>query len=269
MGPAADGRLRGPATAALELVTTAASCTRSGVLRARPRASRNTGAGPYLVGPAGGQPAAAGAGRRAARPHRALVPRAQPAAAPLDARHLVAESRRGRTGHDATAGAGRRHARLRLPHRRGLGRCTSPGAATTVTLAERIPDGARACSAAASCCARRDRASRRARRYTTPWLLRRLQRPRPGRAARPLPRYLRARPQHPRTPAAGRAQHLGGRLLRPRPRPAPRARRRRRRGRRRAVRARRRLVPRPPRRHAPASATGTSTPTSGPTACTR
>ena len=49
-------------------------------------------------------------------------------------------------------------------------------------------------------------------------------------------------------PAAARAQHLGGRLLRPRSRPARRARRPRGRGRDRAVRARRRLVPGAPRR---------------------
>ena len=68
------------------------------------------------------------------------------------------------------------------------------------------------------------------------------------RVADRLHRRLRARPGHPRLRAAARAQHLGGRVLRPRPRAAHHARRARRAGGRRADRAGRRLVPRPPRR---------------------
>ena len=73
----------------------------------------------------------------------------------------------------------------------------------------------------------------------------------------------------PAPAAAGRPQHLGGRLLRPRPRPADRARRRA------AEVGVERFVlddgwfRAPPRRHGPGSATGTSTRTSGRTASAR
>ena len=122
------------------------------------------------------------------------------------------------------------------------GACTSAGAATTCTS----PNGsARACAAA-----RRRRAARARRdppgagRDATP--------PRgptsPGRtpASTGSPTAARATcaPAEPPAHAApGGAQHLGGRLLRPRPRPARRARRPGRRGRGGAVRAGRRLVP--------------------------
>ena len=76
--------------------------------------------------------------------------------------------------------------------------------------------------------------------------------------------HLRAVTPRARTRAPGDRQHVGGGLLRPLVDAARRARRRRRRGRRRAVRPRRRLVPRPPRRHRRASATGPSTPRCGP-----
>ena len=68
---------------------------------------------------------------------------------------------------------------------------------------------------------------------------------RPGRALARLPALARRPPCR----AAGGAQRVGGRLLRPRPRPAQGDRRAGGAGGRRAVRARRRLVPRPARRH--------------------
>ena len=49
-----------------------------------------------------GHPAPAGQGGRAARPDRALVPRAHPPAAPAAPGRLGARGRHGRTGHDAT-----------------------------------------------------------------------------------------------------------------------------------------------------------------------
>ena len=49
-----------------------------------------------------GPAARAGGGRRAARPHRPLVPRARPQRSPLQHGTHLRESRRGRTGHDAT-----------------------------------------------------------------------------------------------------------------------------------------------------------------------
>ena len=64
-----------------------------------------------------------------------------------------------------------------------------------------------------------------------------------------LPHSPARPPAPPAPPAAGRDEHLGGGVLRPRPRPAHRAGRRGRRGRGRAVRPRRRLVPPPSRRH--------------------
>ena len=111
---------------------------------------------------------------------------------------------------------------------------------------------------------------RRRARPTTPLLCRLVvgRRARRG-SARASTRHLRGRAPRTRTARPVMRQHVGGGLLRPRPRPAADAGRRRRRGRGRAVRPRRRLVPRPPRRHAPGSATGRSTPTSGRTACTR
>ena len=74
--------------------------------------------------------AAARGGRRDPRPHRALVPRAVAPAPPAGPRRRVRESRRGRTGHDATL--------LLVAGTAGFGfsagevlAATSPGAATT------------------------------------------------------------------------------------------------------------------------------------------
>ena len=125
------------------------------------------------------------------------------------------------------------------------------------------------CSAAASCCCPARSRSAPGESYSTPVALRL----RTASGSTAVARRFHALPagpaEHPRTPAAGRAQHLGGRLLRPRPRPADR-----------------RWPTRPPRSASsgscsttagsaaaattpPGSATGTSTRTSGPTACTR
>ena len=80
--------------------------------------------------------------------------------------------------------------------------------------------------------------------------------------------YLRSLDAHPASPA-GRAQRLGGGVLRPRPRPAQGDRRPRGPGRRGAVRARRRLVPRPARRHRRARRLVGRRARSGPTGSTR
>ena len=85
--------------------------------------------------------------------------------------------------------------------------------------AARPPAGRR--SAAASCCCPARSCSRRARRTRRPGLYAACVRRRAGRrSARASTATCAARPQHPRSAAAGRAQHLGGGLLRPRPRPA-------------------------------------------------
>ena len=102
--------------------------------------------------------------------------------------------------------------------------------------------------------------------YTTPWLYAAYSDRGLDGLSAAFHGYLRARPTHPRVAAAGRAEHLGGGLLRPRPRPPHAAGRD---GRRRpassascsttAGSATAATTP-------PGSATGTSTPTSGPTA---
>ena len=117
-----------------------------------------------------------------------------------------------------------------------------------VTYAERLSGGAAVLGGGRAAAARRGRARRRARATPTPWVYGAHGRGLDALAAR-FHRYLRSRPQHPRQPAPGRAEHLGGGVLRPRPRPADRAGPARRGGRRRALRPRRRLVPAPARRH--------------------
>ena len=81
--------------------------------------------------------------------------------------------------------------------------------------------------------------------YRTPWVLFAAAARRPGRAGRGVAR-LPAVPGSPPDARTGRAQRLGGGLVRPRPRPAERHRRPGGSGRRRALRPRRRLVPRTP-----------------------
>ena len=71
----------------------------------------------------------------------------------------------------------------------------------------------------------------------------------PGRPGPPQPRLAALAPVPPHPPPPGAAQHLGGRLLRPRPGQAQGPGRRRRPGRYRALRPGRRLVRLPPRRH--------------------
>ena len=159
-------------------------------------------------------------GDRAARPHRPPPARAEPAAARVHPRRAPAREppRPHRLRRDACcwspASAG-----LRLPARRGVGACTSPGAATT----------ARSPSAPAAACAARRRRAAAARRGAA---RRRASRTRArGSTASygagldalsaPLPRATcAARPAAPASPRPVDAQHLGGRLLRPRPGPA-------------------------------------------------
>ena len=209
---------------------------------------------------AGRHPAAAGQGGRAARPDRALVPRAVPQRHPLPQAPGCARAATGapattppwswppappasgsapaRSGACTSAGAGRGplgRAQPRRPRRAGRGRAAGPrGGGPRPRPGLHLPAAA-------------GRLQRRA------WT-----------AERGLP-PLRARPAQPPAHApAGRAQHLGGRLLRPPPGTADRAGRRGRPAGRRAVRARRRLVRQPARRHRRAG--GLASPsTSGPT----
>ena len=237
---------------------------RTGVLRVAARL-RNAGADAVRARRAGRRAAGAGGRRPSCSTSPAGGAASAPAAAPLPRRAPgCATRRRGRTGHDATlllvagtAGFGFRHGEVWGVHVAWSGDHAP-------AWAERLPDG-RAVLGGGELLGPGEVGLAPGRVATaTPWRARGLVRRRAGRAQRRgCTRHVRARPPAPAPPAAGGAQHLGGRLLRPRPRPADRAGRRRRRGRRGAVRARRRLVPRPPRRHAPGSATGTSTRPSG------
>nr|WP_284289899.1 glycoside hydrolase family 36 N-terminal domain-containing protein [Angustibacter aerolatus] len=130
------------------------------------------------------------------------------------------ENRRGRTGHDATtmlvagtAGFGWRTGQVWGAHVAWSG--------DQVHVVDRVPEGT-PCSAAASCCAparcRRPRGVVH-RALDGAGLVGRGPRRRERAGARPAARA--ARP--PEQPAAGGAEHLGGRVLRPRPRPAHRA----------------------------------------------
>ena len=211
---------------------------------------------------------AAGAvgGHRAARLHRPVGARAQPAADGVHARHAAAREPARADRLRLGVRARRRHRGLREPHRRGLG--PAHGVVRQPPLARRAqPLPPRP--------ARRRRAARGPARCG--WPGRVVHQPvgvrvvgrRARRARGPVPRVDARAPAAPALAAAGHAQHVGGRLLPARPRPAHRAGRRRGRRRRRAVRARRRLVRRPPRRHPRRWATGTSPRTCGPTGCTR
>ena len=113
--------------------------------------------------------AGAAGGHRAARPRRAVGPRAVPAAAAVrGGRALAGEPARPHRPRRAADPRGR-HRRLRLRAGARCGRCTSPGAATTSPT----PSGCRPaspCSAAASCCCPARSRSRRGRAYTSPWV---------------------------------------------------------------------------------------------------
>ena len=155
------------------------------------------------------------------------------------------QTRHGRTGHDAplllvagTPGFGFRHGEVWGIHLAWSGDAS--------WWAERLPDGSSvlgaAPSSARSC-------SQPGEEYATPWVYAAWSdEGLDGLSAAAAPLHpLAAEPSA--AAAAGRAQHLGGGLLRPPARPAVGAGRHGRRARRRAVRARRRLVPPPARRH--------------------
>ena len=123
----------------------------------------------------------------------------------------------------APAAAVRRHGRLRRVARARCGAPTWRGAATTESLAERLPDGRRAAPARRAAAPRRGRA--RARRVVPhaarSYAVHSAAGLDAGQPAVPR-RRARAPPAHPRRPRPC-AQHLGGRVLRPRLRPPGRA----------------------------------------------
>ena len=171
-------------------------------------------------------PAGAAGGHRAVRPRRAAgAASASPQRLPFVVGARSRENRRGRTGHDAplVLAAG---TRLRHAHGRGVGACMSAWSGNHRHYAERLSTGARLLGGG-ELLLPGEVALARGRVVHQPVGVRRLRR----RPRRRWPRRfhaLAARPSAaPAPPAAGRAQHLGGGLLRPRPRPADRARRRR------------------------------------------
>ena len=99
------------------------------------------------------------------------------------------ESRRGRPGADATPPARRRPPGLRVRARAACTASTSPGAATTASLAERVDDRRGVPRRRRAARARRGRPRARASRYATPWVDRLVGR-RAHRAVAPLPRRV-------------------------------------------------------------------------------
>ena len=170
---------------------------------------------------AAGRPAAAGACRRGARPHRALVSRTLAAAQPLADGTWLRTGRRGRTGHDATLLMVRRHGRVRVPLGRGVGR------ARRVERQPRAPRRATARGRRSARGGARRRRGARGRRAAPRGRARPMPRRRWCSCTRPtgldgltrsLVRHQRARARLPHRAAPARAQHVGGRLLRHRPR---------------------------------------------------
>ena len=158
---------------------------------------------------------------RAVRPRRALGPRAVAAAQAVRRRRALAgePARPHRPGR--AADPRRRHRRVRLRATARCGRCTSPGAATTSPT----PSGSRPASAVlggGELLLPGEIALGAGETYTGPWIYGAYGVGLDGVAARfhTLPA---GPPAPPATPAPGRAEHLGGRVLRPRPRPAHRA----------------------------------------------
>ncbi len=198
---------------------------------------------------------------RAADVPRPVVPRVPSAAAVVRRRPVPRrEPPRPDVAREPAAAVGR-HEPASASNAARCGARTWRGAATPECTRRAAARRARRCCSSASCCtpARSCSApgeSTRRRRCTPSTR-------RPGsarRAASSTPSCDRRRRTAP-TPRPVRAQHVGGGVLRPRLRHARPPRRARRDGRRRALRARRRVVRRPPRRHAPASATGGCRPT--------
>ena len=219
---------------------------RGGTVRARRAARRAAGAGGRHRGARPDRPVVPGAvaaAHRCCRTAPTCGPRA--AAAPGTTRRCCSWS--------ARAGFGFRHGEVWAVHTAWSG--------DHEHLVERLPEGAGALRRPRRRRAARPRrgaARRRGRPTRRPRALRAL-RPTGSTGSRDACTAACARPRgHTTHPPPAGAQHLGGRLLRPRPRPAARPSPTGRRDRRRAVRARRRLVPRPPRRPQPASATGWS-----------
>ena len=199
--------------------------------------------------------------RRAARHHRAPPARALAAAPRL-------HDRRPRAREPARPAGLRREPRCSPPAAGASGssaasptRCTWPGAATTGSPPSARPPPSRS-SPASELLGSGEIVLAEGESYTTPWAI--------GswgdglnELSRALPRRVAGAPAASATPSAGDAQHVGGRVLRPRPRQARRPRGARGLGRRRAIRARRRLVPRAGATTPPVSATGSSTRASG------
>ena len=125
--------------------------------------------------------------------------------------------------------------------------CTWRGAATAPSGSSDPPTSARP-SAAASCCSPARWCSSRATTTRRPWVVFGASEEGLDGLAAAFHTYERVVARAP-DPPAGRAQRVGGRLVRPRPPAAARDRRPRGPRRHRAVRAGRRLVPRSPRRH--------------------
>ena len=189
-------------------------------------------------------PAGADRGRRGARSHRPLVPRAASAAAGVRPGSWLRQTRHGRTGHDAPLllVAGTRGFGFRSGEVWGIHLGWSGDASW---WAERLPDGSSVLGAAEL----GEVVLAPGEEYATPWLYAAWSdEGLDGLSAR-LHRFIRSRAEPPATAATGGPEHVGGGLLRPPARAADRARRHRRRARRRALRARRRLVPPPARRH--------------------
>ncbi len=165
---------------------------------------------------------------------------------------LARESRRGRTGHDATLllvagtpGFGFRSGEVWAVHTGWSG--------DHVHLAERLPEGAGAGGSGVlgggELLLPGEVRLAEGETYTTPWVSFTYGGSGLDEASARVHRWLRARPQPPASHAALDPQHVGGGVLRPVPRETDRARRAGRPHRRGAVRARRRLVRLAPRRH--------------------
>ena len=181
----------------------------------------NTAPGTYVLDGPGGRAAGRRPPHRGARLHRPARARAQPAAAPRHRRAVAARGprrpARARRRDDGRA----RHRRLLHDPRRGARRARRVERQLGAARRARRRPPARPSVAASSCCPARwpSRRGRRTRRRgcSSP-------RPTTGSTASPrrgTPGSARCRRAPER--AAGRAERLGGGLLRPRPRPAARA----------------------------------------------
>ena len=207
----------------------------------------NTGDTIYMLDRLVDHAAAAGARHRVADLRRSVDPRAAPVPAGVGAgRVRQREPPRPHVARARAAGV-RRRGGLRRVAGRGVGRSPrverQPRAARRVA-ARRPP----ATCSSASCCTPESWRSSRARPTDTPHVVAVHSTDGLTPATWGFHRSVRARTVRADAPTAGAAEHVGGRVLRPRPRPAARARQRRGSARRRAVRPRRRLVRIPPRR---------------------